>query len=79
METVGQQALNQLLGTVMPYLIVFFGAAILDIVVYQAALYRARMECGTEREARARARGTGWLARIVILMLGITVLTVRNF
>ncbi len=78
METLGQQALDQIFGTVMPYLIVIFGAAILDIVIYQAALYRARMECGSEQEARARARGTGWLARIVILMLGITVLTIHN-
>lgn len=79
MTSVGQQALDQILGTVMPYLIVFFGAAALDIVIYQFMLYRARMECSTEREARRRVRGTGWLARIVILMLGITALTVSNF
>lgn len=78
MTSVGQAALDQILGTVMPYLIVFFAAAALDIVVYQLMLHRARLEYGNEREARASVRGSGWLVHIAVLILGIGALTIVN-
>ena len=58
------------LDRITPFFWLVGFAAIIDMAIYQLALYHARLELGDEREARAQAWGTGMLAGAAVFILG---------